>query len=167
MVFVHILRLEHGKYYVKRSNAYSVGAKSYSCENEDGFEWMKTHRLLYVERTILDCDEYDEDKFVIVYMDKYGIDNVRGGSFSSPELSREEYSVLMKMSRGNPVPAPSKTKEPRIFIGELNARVEILLKVMLLENIIDQKKADYIRHSDYGVRWKFLEKYEMDSYQDE
>jgi hypothetical protein len=34
------------------------------------------------------CDDYDEDKHTIKYMDKYGIDTVRGGSFVLIQLDK-------------------------------------------------------------------------------
>lgn len=46
------------------------------------------------------CDDYDEDKITRQYMDKYGIDNVRGGSFVSVKLEKSEINVLHKMSNG-------------------------------------------------------------------
>ena len=39
----------------------------------------------------------DEDKYTIEQMKKYGIDNVRGGSFSQVELFTEDRKVIQKM----------------------------------------------------------------------
>ena len=46
------------------------------------------------------CDDYDEDKITRQYMDKYGIDNVRGGSFVSVKLDKSTIDTLKKMSNG-------------------------------------------------------------------
>jgi hypothetical protein len=47
------------------------------------------------------CDEYDEDKYTLKYMKKYGIDNVRGGSFVTLTLSKYEKKFLTKMIRSS------------------------------------------------------------------
>ena len=46
------------------------------------------------------CDDYDEDKITMQYMDKYGINNVRGGSFVSVKLDKSTIDTLKKMSNG-------------------------------------------------------------------
>ena len=48
---------------------------------------------------IPDCDDYDEDKYTRRYMDKYGIDNVRGGSFCEVILDEITIKLLEKMSK--------------------------------------------------------------------
>ena len=46
---------------------------------------------------IKDCDEYDEDKYTRKYMDKFGVDNVRGGSFCEEVIPITTVSMLEKM----------------------------------------------------------------------
>jgi cellular nucleic acid-binding protein len=46
------------------------------------------------------CDDYDEDKITRQYMDKYGINNVRGGSFVSVKFDKSTIDILKKMSNG-------------------------------------------------------------------
>lgn len=65
-----------------------------------GSQWTKIYKPLEVVELIPDCDDYDEDKYVRIYMDKYGIDNVRGGSFSKIKLSQATRKQLETMSRG-------------------------------------------------------------------
>ena len=39
------------------------------------------------------CDDYDEDKITRQYMDKYGINNVRGGSVVSVNLDKSMIEI--------------------------------------------------------------------------
>jgi hypothetical protein len=64
----------------------------------NGTEWTKLHKPLKILELILNCDDYDEDKYTYKYMDKFGIDNVRGGSYSSVILDTETKKQLIKIS---------------------------------------------------------------------
>jgi len=66
--------------------------------NSNGSEWTKQYRPLRVFEFRSNCDDYDEDKITIQYMDKYGIDNVRGGTFVSVNLEKSIINILEKMS---------------------------------------------------------------------
>ena len=46
------------------------------------------------------CDDYDEYKITKQYMDKYGINNVRGGSFVLVKLDKSTIDTLKHMSNG-------------------------------------------------------------------
>ena len=41
--------------------------------------------------------DYDEDKYTLKYMNKYGINNVRGGSFCELYLSEENQKNIKKI----------------------------------------------------------------------
>ena len=55
---------------------------------------------LEIVELIPNCDDYDEDKYTRMYMDLYGIDNVRGGSFSSFHLDQNTIEYLQQLSKG-------------------------------------------------------------------
>jgi GIY-YIG catalytic domain/Zinc knuckle len=98
MVFIYVLQLEKGKYYIGKTNNPKVRIDNHFSSN--GSNWTYIYKPINVHEVIPDCDDYDEDKITKKYMDKYGIDNVRGGSFSSVELDKSTISVLEKMKNG-------------------------------------------------------------------
>uniref|UniRef100_K3X1K9 Uncharacterized protein n=1 Tax=Globisporangium ultimum (strain ATCC 200006 / CBS 805.95 / DAOM BR144) TaxID=431595 RepID=K3X1K9_GLOUD len=50
---------------------------------------------------IPDCDPFDEDKFTKKFMLEYGIDNVRGGSYSRVKLLLSEYEAISQQLHGS------------------------------------------------------------------
>jgi len=97
MVYIYILQLQNGKYYVGKTTNPAFRVESHF--SSDGSEWTKLHRPVKLLELIADCDDYDEDKYTRIYMDKYGIDNVRGGSFVTVELDKATKHQLEKMSK--------------------------------------------------------------------
>ena len=143
MVYIYILQLEQGKYYIgKTSNPdFRIEQQFQS----GGAIWTKKYKPLNVLEVIPDCDDYDEDKYTRRYMDKYGIDNVRGGSFCEEVLNEYTIQLLEKMS---------KTTQNKCFtcgiIGhfskeckkceELNSIDSIEKCFTFIENFIEDKK---------------------------
>ncbi len=99
MVFIYTLLLENNKYYVGKTNNPDFRLESHFSSN--GSVWTKTHKPIKLLELIPDCDNYDEDKYVIKYMEKYGIYNVRGGSFSQLKISDDNVKVLQTMINGS------------------------------------------------------------------
>lgn len=97
MVFIYTLQLEQGKYYIGKTNNPQFRLENHFHSN--GSEWTKKYRTLSVLEIIPNCDDYDEDKITRQYMDKYGIDNVRGGSFCELVLDDSTVKILEKMSK--------------------------------------------------------------------
>lgn len=96
MVYIYVLKLQKCKYYVgKTSNPYF---RLESHFNSNGSEWTKLYKPTEILKLIPDCDDYDEDKYTKIYMDKYGIENVRGGSYTSIKLDDSTKNELIKMS---------------------------------------------------------------------
>ncbi len=98
MVFIYILQLEEGKFYVgKTKNPDFRLEKHFS---SSGSVWTKKYKPISVLEIIPNCDNYDEDKNTIKYMEKYGINNVRGGSFCEIKLSDNNIITLNQMIKG-------------------------------------------------------------------
>ena len=94
MVYIYILKLENGKYYVGKTTNPSFRIERHF--NSFGSAWTSKYNPISVEAIVPDCDDYDEDKYTKKYMAKYGIENVRGGSYVQIELS-EFHTDALKM----------------------------------------------------------------------
>ena len=62
--------------------------------NNNPPSWIQRYSPIGFIEIIPDADEYDVDKYTIQYMQKYGIDNVRGGTFNSPVLPRHNIKTI-------------------------------------------------------------------------
>ena len=98
MVFIYIIKLEKEKYYIGKTNNPQFRLEQHF--NSVGSEWTKLYKPIKVIELKPNCDEYDEDKITIQYMDKYGINNVRGGSFVSVKLDNSSKDIINKMING-------------------------------------------------------------------
>jgi cellular nucleic acid-binding protein len=91
---IYILKLEGGKYYVGKSN------DPYKRFNEhlygSGSAWTRQHKPIKIEKIIPSASSFDEDKYTKEYMSKYGIDNVRGGTYVETKLNPEQHASLQK-----------------------------------------------------------------------
>ena len=99
MVFIYVLKLVNNKYYIGKTTNPRFRLGSHF--NKETTSWVTKYHAEQIIELVPDCDDYDEDKFTIKYMKKYGISNVRGGSFCEIILSRDNYSTLQKMIKGS------------------------------------------------------------------
>ena len=95
MVFIYILQLEHGKYYIGKTQNTTFRLEQHFTSN--GSAWTKKYKPISILEIIPNCDDYDEDKHTIKYMEKYGVNNVRGGSFCEIKLSDNNRITLNQM----------------------------------------------------------------------
>ena len=98
MVYIYALELEDGKYYIGKTENLEYRIESHF--NSTGSAWTRLYKPLNVLEIKPGCDDYDEDKITMQYMDKYGIENVRGGSFVSVNLDGPTIQHLRHMSNG-------------------------------------------------------------------
>jgi hypothetical protein len=96
MLFIYVLQLQNDKYYIGKTLNPHFRFETHFTNN--GSEWTKLHKPIKILELIPNCDNYDEDKYTYKYMDKYGINNVRGGSYTSPILDKETINQLEKIS---------------------------------------------------------------------
>ena len=82
--YIYTLELEQGKYYIGRTN--SIGKIPNILMNS---EWIDKYKPIKIKNVISSNNEYNVDKYTINYMNMYGIDNVRGGSYKSIVLNKE------------------------------------------------------------------------------
>lgn len=94
MTNIYVLNLENGKYYVGKSQnvqkRFQQHLKGYASV------WTKQYKPINIIEVVKNCSDFDEDKYVKIYMSLYGIDNVRGGSYLLPELDINTKQFLQK-----------------------------------------------------------------------
>jgi hypothetical protein len=99
MVFIYILELENKKYYIGKTSYPNFRIDQHF--NSDGSQWTKKYKPIKILDIIPNCDNFDEDKYTLQYMGKYGINNVRGGSFCELQLNKEHLGTINKMISGS------------------------------------------------------------------
>tara|TARA_Y100001970_G_scaffold293968_1_gene445196 strand:- start:8899 stop:9543 length:645 start_codon:yes stop_codon:yes gene_type:complete len=95
---IYVLKLIQGKYYVGRSNNPTRRLNQHF--KGEGSNWTKKYKPIKIIEVIDYCDNFDEDKYTLMYMSIYGMDNVRGGAFCSDELSGADKYILNRMICG-------------------------------------------------------------------
>lgn len=98
MTSLYVLELQFGKYYVGKSN--DVTKRFNEHASGRGSAWTAKYSPIRIVETRPLKDEFDEDNVTKVYMKKYGMHNVRGGSHSRMELSEGEEEVILRQIRG-------------------------------------------------------------------
>jgi hypothetical protein len=96
-VSIYILKLSHNKFYVGKTHNIFIRYKQHL--NGNGSFWTKKYKPVFIDKLMEECDDYDEDKMVKIYMNKYGIDNVRGGSYIQEHLSKDAKKFIVNELR--------------------------------------------------------------------
>lgn len=91
MSTIYVLQCEKGRYYIGKTNRSVIERLSDHLKGK-GSEWTTKYKPINIVETIESTDEFDEDKYTKKYMKLYGINNVRGGSYTQMDLP--EYSIL-------------------------------------------------------------------------
>jgi predicted GIY-YIG superfamily endonuclease len=99
MLYIYILKLENNKYYVGKTFKPIIRLNDHFICN--GSYWTKKYKPISVIDIIPNADDFDEDKYTIKYMKKYGIENVRGGSFCQIILNDSNIITINQMINGN------------------------------------------------------------------
>lgn len=92
---VYILELEQNKWYIGSSINYKSRVDSHFSGN--GSEYTKLYKPIKLHKVYSNSDEIDEDNYTLKYMSQYGIDNVRGGTFTQIFLDNHHKKVIQEM----------------------------------------------------------------------
>lgn len=97
---IYILKLEGNRYYI----GYTSDPKKRINEhlNGNGCSFTKKNKPTAVEKIKYDEDPNKVDKYVLKYMQKFGINNVRGGTYKDEKLSDDLKLKLKKELDNDP-----------------------------------------------------------------
>lgn len=95
-MIIYVLKLEEDCFYVGKTNNLDARLETHKLGN--GSAWTYKHNVIELHKTFkppsdVDADFY-EDMIVKMYMRKYGIQKVRGGSYSQLYLSQEKIRLI-------------------------------------------------------------------------
>jgi predicted GIY-YIG superfamily endonuclease len=91
---VYVLQCTGGKYYVGKSD--NVELRFQQHLRGFGSAWTRKYKPVKIVKTIPNTSSFEEDKQVKEYMLKYGIENVRGGSYVEEKMDDETMRFLKK-----------------------------------------------------------------------
>ncbi len=94
MSVIYVLKLINNKYYIGRTNDISRRIGQH-LEGKGSF-WTKKYTPISLIKVYENISIFDEDKITKEYMNKFGIDNVRGGSYSQEIISEKDYKTIQK-----------------------------------------------------------------------
>ena len=97
MEHIYILKLKEGKYYIGKTK--NIEKRWNEHLSGQGSGWTKKFKPTFLMKIIVSTSYFDEDKYVKEYMAKYGIENVRGGTYSNIVLDDNSILVLEKEIR--------------------------------------------------------------------
>ncbi len=89
---IYILRLTEKRYYIGKSNDPNARIAQHFAGK--GSMWTTLYLPISVVAIHKNRSPFDEDRFVKEYMHRYGIDFVRGGSYSNLYLTTEQKYFL-------------------------------------------------------------------------
>jgi hypothetical protein len=90
---IYVLKLENDKWYVGKTN--DIMQRFQQHVEGDASAWTTLYKPIRIEEIKSgEVDNFDEDKITKKLMAKYGIDNVRGGSYVTIELTNEQKKFL-------------------------------------------------------------------------
>jgi predicted GIY-YIG superfamily endonuclease len=91
---IYVLQLKDGKYYIGKSD--NVMKRYEEHLHGKGSAWTKIYKPISVIKVIENTSSFEEDKITKEYMSKYGISNVRGGSYVSVKLDDIQIEALKR-----------------------------------------------------------------------
>jgi predicted GIY-YIG superfamily endonuclease len=95
---VYVLKLQGGNYYVGKSD--DVIGRFQEHMSGNGSAWTRKHKPISIVESRDGVSVFEEDKVTKEYMAKYGIDKVRGGSYSQIDLTSNQKEMIQSEIKG-------------------------------------------------------------------
>lgn len=89
----YILLLEGGKYYIGRTDDV---LKKFREHIKGTVHWTRKYKPIMIESVLYNISPFQHDNLIKEYMAKYGIDNVRGGSYVTEILDNIQVRTLTR-----------------------------------------------------------------------
>ena len=111
MVNIYVLELQGNRYYVGKTNRTFQRFNQH--KSGSGARWTQKHKVKDLFAFHKDMKDTDENKITIQMMKKYGVRNVRGGSWTKVNMTEAEIKRLEKRinARGKRRTKSSSTKK--------------------------------------------------------
>lgn len=93
-LYIYVLALVENKYYIGKTTDLENRLNDHYNQTSRSAYWTQKYLAIGVVDLLIMANDYDEDKMVFEYMERYGIDNVRGGSFSRVNLTSEQKKMI-------------------------------------------------------------------------
>lgn len=98
MKYIYVLQLVNGYWYIGKSERPILRVLNHF-HNDKTTAWIGMHGVERVNKVFESSGDFDEDVCVLEYMKKYGIDKVRGGSFSQIFLDEHARHFIERLIR--------------------------------------------------------------------
>ena len=92
VVNIYVLKLEEGRYYVGKTNHTFQRFNQHA--TGQGAKWTKKYPVIDLHAFHPNMRDQDENKVTIQMMQKYGVKNVRGGSWTKVKMTEKEVHAL-------------------------------------------------------------------------
>jgi hypothetical protein len=143
---IYILKLESNKYYIGKSK--NIEKRYNDHLNGYGSVWTKIYKPIEILKIINNVSPFEEDKYVKEYMNIYGIDNVRGGSYVKETLNIfDKISLKKELWGANDLCLRCGSNSH--FIKNCNATTDIYNCDIL--DIYEDSSDDYSSDSDDSI----------------
>jgi len=96
---IYVLRCKGGKWYVGKTQNLITRLYQHKSATEEKVAWLKVYPPDDLEEFHVNMTSFDEDKYTELYMEKYGINNVRGGSYVLTILPEYQIKTLERKHR--------------------------------------------------------------------
>ena len=93
---IYVLKCEQDKYYVGKTTR--LVEERFQEHIYNPCAWTRKYPPLVIIQKFESKNDFDEDIITLEYMKKYGIKNVRGGTYTQVFLPKHQYFTLKKVA---------------------------------------------------------------------